>query len=88
MNEEQIKELLLANFCDGDSWDDAKADRFTHEGALEIAKYFYTAGLSRSLELLPQCSRHKDQQCGGCHDCGAFSQASSAINEEINKSKA
>ena len=42
--EEELKEHLLANFCDGDSWIDARADRFTHEGALDIAKYFYAQG--------------------------------------------
>jgi len=50
MTEEQIKEHLLANFCDGDSWEDAKADRFTHEGALEIAKYFHDEGFKAGSE--------------------------------------
>ena len=50
MTTEQIKEHLLANFCDGDSWEDAKADRFTHEGALEIAKYFHDEGFKAGIE--------------------------------------
>jgi hypothetical protein len=52
MNEEQIKELLLVNFCDGDSWNDAKADHFTHEGALEIAKFYYNAGVEEERERI------------------------------------
>ena len=50
MTTEQIKEHLLANFCDGDTWDDSKADRFTHEGALEIAKYFHDEGFKAGIE--------------------------------------
>ncbi len=46
LTSEELKEHLLANFCDGDSWMDARADRFTHEGALDIAKYFYELGLT------------------------------------------
>ena len=49
MTTEQIKEHLLANFCDGDTWDDSKADRFTHEGALEIAKYFHDEGYRQAV---------------------------------------
>ncbi len=41
---EMLKKHLLANFCDGDSWMDARADTFTHEGALDIAEYFHTLG--------------------------------------------
>lgn len=45
LRDEMLKQHLLANFCDGSSWKDARADRFTHEGALDIAKYFYDLAL-------------------------------------------
>ena len=64
--EEKIKEHLLANFCDGASWNDARADRFTHEGALDIAKYFYAQGeqdmLSRAKEAMPKEETISDEK--------------------------
>ena len=36
-----VEELLLANFCDGNSWKDADSVTFTKYGALEIALFFY-----------------------------------------------
>ncbi len=40
-----IKTILLANFCDGDSWEDADATSFTKDGVLEIAEFFYHQAL-------------------------------------------
>jgi len=39
-----LKQQLLANFCDGDTWEDADASTFTIHGALAIAEYFYQIG--------------------------------------------
>ena len=39
--EVNLKQHLLANFCDGDSWEEADAVSFSKNGALEIAKYFF-----------------------------------------------
>lgn len=44
MSNEELKKHLLANFADGDSWEDADALSLTKYGALEVAEYFYNLG--------------------------------------------
>lgn len=44
MSIENLKKHLLANFGDGDSWEDFRAVSFAREGALSIAEYFYELG--------------------------------------------
>jgi len=41
---EALKPILLDNFCDGDSWEDARSAMFTRHGALDIASFFYEKG--------------------------------------------
>ena len=42
---EELKKILLANFCDGDSWNEADAVTFAKNGALDIAEFFYSLSL-------------------------------------------
>ncbi len=49
-----LREIFLANFCDGDSWEAANAASFTKHGALAIANFFYHEGLTEALTLLPE----------------------------------
>jgi hypothetical protein len=42
----KLKEILLANFADGDSWEDADALSLTKHGALEVAEFFYEMGVA------------------------------------------
>lgn len=42
---EKLRAELLVNFCDGYSWEDARAVTFTQHGVLDIALFFYELGL-------------------------------------------
>lgn len=42
--EQKLKSIFLANFADGDSWEDADACSFSKNGALDIAIFFYEEG--------------------------------------------
>lgn len=51
---EIIKEMFLANFCDGDSWDDASASCFTKHAALDIAEFFWNEAIRASEKKVPK----------------------------------
>lgn len=57
-DEEELKTHLLANFCDGHSWESADAVSFTKHGVLDIAEYFYELGAEQA-----------HQQESGCVKC-------------------
>lgn len=53
-NLESLREDLLANFNDGQSWEDADALSLTKHGALEVAQHFFEAGIKVAMELVEQ----------------------------------
>lgn len=63
---EIIKEMFLANFCDGDSWDDASASCFTKYAALDIAEFFWNEAEQVGVE------KEKALWLSGvrCNECG------------------
>lgn len=50
MTPTKIEEMLLANFVDGASWEEADAATFTKYGARDIANFFAEAGHAAAME--------------------------------------
>ncbi len=85
--EERIRSLLLANFCDGDSWEAADASSFTKHGALEIAEFFYHEGLTEALTLVekhdPSFNRGTSPSYWGRTLHAAIQSKITSIREEV-----
>ena len=85
----KLKEHLLANFCDGDSWENADALSLTKHGALDVAEYFYKLGARVLLEEVIKCIDEMKEDCDKC-DANisgneVLTDLASHLQEEIKK---
>jgi len=63
--EEIVKSHLLANFYDGDSWEEADATTLTKHGVFDVAKYFYElARTSRDTYWKEQLQKVREEERG------------------------
>ena len=62
--EEKLKEHLLANFADGDSWEEADALSLSKHGALDVAGYFYELGTTQKNSLIERIEGMKMPELG------------------------
>lgn len=65
-----LRQHLLANFCDGDSWEAADATSLTKHGALHVAEYFFLLGVEMAEGVVPESVN--PTLCGECNLTGSL----------------
>lgn len=62
-----LRQHLLANFYDGDSWEAADATSLTKHGALHVAEYFFLLGVEMAEGCLPSSGSNVFRYCCEYH---------------------
>lgn len=73
-----LRQHLLANFCDGDSWEAADALSLTKHGALDVAKYFFLLGV----EMAEGCVPEKQTESGHIDITEAIARGMNACRDQ------